>query len=285
MNAEKVKSGLCGSLLVLSALTGLLTLVSVTASAATLELGRCSKLSGEKVGKKTVYHGAYANHICTKSSPTGTGKYEWAPGPGPDRKFVGSSSQASFIEGDGSPEPVTQCGTTSYSGEYTGPTTFTENIVFSGCSHAQETCVEALEGREPECPQPCNNNPEQCEVEEFHPCSSAGAGEGEIRSAVLEGRFGLISGPKRAKKRVAVLLTPAAGLFAGFECDGEGVGWAGSLLGLFRTTEKMSTAFAASFSQRNASAFEGESGGGFSARPAMGGMLTNEEPLEVRVLE
>lgn len=268
------------------ALGAVFAISASSAFAASVELGRCQKLAGEKVGHKRVYHGAYSNHTCTKASLTGEGRYEWAAGPGSHPGFAGTGGKALFIEGDGSPEPVTECAGSSVSGEYTSASAFVETIVYSGCSRAREICVEALGGREPECPQPCNNDPERCEAEEFRPCASAGALEGEVRTARLQGAFGFLAGAKKAKQRVAIQLRGEGGGFAGFECGGEGVGWTGSLTGSFHTTDRMALDFAGASSQGDQAALEGESGHvGFSARPTASEPFANEEALEVRVLE
>ena len=59
-----------------------LSLSVVAASSATAalpELGRCVPAEETMEGKKTVHHGAFSNHGCTKVNATHTGKYEWLP--------------------------------------------------------------------------------------------------------------------------------------------------------------------------------------------------------------
>jgi hypothetical protein len=52
------------------------------------ELGRCVSAPTKKVGKTTVYTGAYTDTKCAKASPTKAGKYEWSSGPGPAKHFT-----------------------------------------------------------------------------------------------------------------------------------------------------------------------------------------------------
>lgn len=116
----------------LAAAVALGTLAVAGASAALPELGRCEKLTGVQEGKKLVYHGAYKNKSCTSLSHTGTGKYEWSPGPGTNNKFYGVATE---------PEPTLEttsgakviCGEIDFKGEYTGPKTEKSTISLSGC--------------------------------------------------------------------------------------------------------------------------------------------------------
>jgi hypothetical protein len=38
------------------------------------EFGRCKRVVGEQIGSKTIYHGHYANSVCTKASPEVKGR-------------------------------------------------------------------------------------------------------------------------------------------------------------------------------------------------------------------
>lgn len=155
-----------GSVAVSGALA-IAALAAGSASAALPELGRCTKVQGVQEGKKVVYHGAYRNKGCTAPSRTGTGQYEFLPGPGANNKFYGIATE---------PEPVLEttagakvsCGEMVFKGEYTGPKTEQVSVSFGGCE------TTAANGAH----QVCQTNP---------------AKEGEIEGVqALEGELGLI---------------------------------------------------------------------------------------------
>ena len=103
-----------------------LSLSVVAASSATAalpELGRCVPAEETMEGKKTVHHGAFSNHGCTKVNATHTGKYEWLPGPGPEGKaFTGHLAAPAFETNGGI---RIECGSGHVEGEYTGAKTAT----------------------------------------------------------------------------------------------------------------------------------------------------------------
>jgi hypothetical protein len=116
----------------LASLAALSGLAAGSASAELPELGRCVKVEGTTVGKKTVYSGAYTNKSCIKSSPTKKGKYEFLPGPGAENHFYGIGEE---------PEPIIEtvggkkieCSEMVVEGEYTGAKTETAKVSFGGC--------------------------------------------------------------------------------------------------------------------------------------------------------
>ncbi len=255
---------------------------SACALGATVEIGRCQKVPSEQVGKHKVYHGAYTDSGCRKSSSDAEGKYEWTPGPGTLDRFSSVESRSPlFIEGDSSSTSVTECSGEIVDGEFTGIRTFSESIVLTGCSHARETCVAARDGSPPECETPCDIEPANCEAQEFFPCSSEAAQDGEVRSGLIEGEFGVIPGSKPVRRRLGVRLHGGFG----FVCNGEGVGIGGTLVAPVRPSQKMTQDFTASFNEHNPDMLEGMPAEGFSARPTFGQRFAGEVPLELRVLE
>ncbi len=161
----------------------LLLAISVSASAASLELGRCVRVEGVKEGRKTVYDGSYVNSKCTKPSAVKDRKYEWVAGLGPHARFTGTGGSSFMIEGDGSPAPVTKCASESFEGEFTSATTLAETGVFKGCEWAEYACVEPGSSGELECPQPCPEEPE------------GGANEREAERTVSRRLGGVCSAP------------------------------------------------------------------------------------------
>jgi hypothetical protein len=158
---EMARIRLAGVLLVAAVSLGAVTAGS--ASAEIPELGRCVKVEGVQEGKKTVYHGKYANKNCIKQKVISNGKYEFLPGPGPKSEYYG-------VALDPSPELVTvsgrkiSCSVIAFKGNYTGPKTETVKISLGGCEEGSR---------------PCQTNP-------------ASVGEIEGLSA-LEGELGTIS--------------------------------------------------------------------------------------------
>jgi hypothetical protein len=125
------------------------------------DLGRCQKVTGEKVGKVTNYHGGYIDSACIEQNPFNTGKYEWVPGPGLANKFTGTSGTAT-LETVG--KAKVKCAGTHSAGEYTGPKAATMDVTLTGCKLA------------------ANNEA----------CQSAGSASGEITAKALAAQLGFI---------------------------------------------------------------------------------------------
>jgi hypothetical protein len=104
-----------------------------SASAALPELGRCSKLTPEVVGKRKVYHGLYSNKSCTRLQSKKAGHYEWTAGPGTANKFYASITEPVF-------ETVTGgrmvCSVLILKGEYLTEKTEKASISIAGCENA-----------------------------------------------------------------------------------------------------------------------------------------------------
>ena len=119
---KRARTHSLGSLCVL-VVVALSAVAVASASAALPELGRCVAAEKTEEGKKTVYHGAYSNHGCTRPNATHNGKYEWLPGPGPEGKaFQGHLSEPTLETNGGI---LVECGSGKLEGEYTGPKTAT----------------------------------------------------------------------------------------------------------------------------------------------------------------
>jgi len=124
------------------------------------QLGRCVKATSTKSGKTTVFHGAYLYSNCVESGQE-FGKFEWAPGTGPNNKFTGAG-KASTLETVGGAR--IKCVALSSAGEWTGTKTATMTTRFTGCQL----------------------------VSNKQPCQSSGASGGEVVTAALEGSLGFI---------------------------------------------------------------------------------------------
>jgi hypothetical protein len=120
----------------------------VREEAALPELGRCQKHEG----------GRFVSANCIARF---TSKYEWAAGPGPNRKFTGTGASTT-LQTVG--KVKVKCSGSTSSGEYTGSKTAAMTIRFTGCERASggETC------------------------------QTAGAGTGEIVTSPLQGELGFI---------------------------------------------------------------------------------------------
>jgi hypothetical protein len=202
-----------------AAVAALAGVMVASAAAEIPELGRCVKATGETVGKKTVYHGNFANKTCLKRKE-GRGKYEFEPGPGPNNKFYGIASE---------PEPLLEttggikisCSDVIFKGEYTGPKSETATLRFDGCSEGVN--------------RPCQSNP---------------AKEGEFETTALTGELGTIS--KSTKKPDVGWDLAHEGTLATIECGKlpeigtpkmiEGPSVIGTVApGFFSNLDKMST--------------------------------------------
>jgi hypothetical protein len=138
-----------------------------SASAALPELGRCVAVEKVVEGKKSSYHGAYMNKICTKPSAMKKGKYEWVEGPGAADTFTAEVEEPLF-ETVGGEQVECERGFLE-GGEYTGAKTEKfSSVQLVGCL----TAIDTL----------CQTNPHE-------------AGKIEDPKSV-EGELGTISGEK-----------------------------------------------------------------------------------------
>jgi hypothetical protein len=181
--------------------------------------GRCTKVEGVKEGGVTVYHGKYSSSNCVTEAVESLqpGKYEWAAGPGPKRKFTGTGLTTAF-------ETVGKnriaCTSSSAEGEYTGLKTETISYSFSGCQNAKAKSE----------------------------CQSAGASPGEIRTSPLAGELGLITDVEPVLPVVGVDLKPASATsLTQFECGGVEESVAGSVIGAVASVDKMSSTMVLKF--------------------------------------
>lgn len=125
------------------------------------EIGRCVKVSPERAGRATVYHGLYGNGGCTFEIPQREGRYEWEPG-AVARHFTAAGRTAT-LESTGGKKVL--CAESAASGEYTGLRTATFSaIVFSGCKNALTR----------------------------EPCQSNGAAAGEVKLGAIATELGFI---------------------------------------------------------------------------------------------
>jgi len=155
---------------VLGAAMAVSAMAAATASAQAPEFGRCKKVPGEMVGRKTVYHGGYSNAACTTANAEAKGKYEWYPGV-EKAGFTTASTGAKVIFETVSKDRVT-CAAETSTGVYTSPK-LEENVVFKFTG---------------------------CDWEEFHKysgwigytASSAGAAPGEVLTEPTECELGVV---------------------------------------------------------------------------------------------
>jgi len=147
---------------------------AVTAVAAAPELGRCVQ-----VAPRT---GEFGGHCIIKAA-AGRGRYDWLPGPGEKKKFVGSG-EATTLETVG--KVRIECTASEFNGEYTGAKTAAVTVIFVGCADPAK--------------QLCESNPTKI---------------GEIETLSLEGEIGFIRG---GEKPVVGLDLKKSPVMATFEC-------------------------------------------------------------------
>jgi hypothetical protein len=139
----------------------------------------------------------YANAGCTAAAESGA-KYQWLPGPGAKAHFSASGGSAGFETTAGA---KIECGSASSAGEYTGLQTQELTITFSGCRLEGVAC-------------------------------QSGATAGEIVSAPLQGRLGLVlteSDPMSNEAGIG-MYPPADEPFAQFECGATAVTISGAVI-------------------------------------------------------
>ncbi len=232
------------------------------------ELGRCEKVKGVREGPITRFHGGFNEH-CIEENLVKEGEFEWTPGPGPKRKFTGTSGTVT-LETVGKTK-ITCAGATS-NGEYTGPKTATVTVAFSGCQRSSTK----------------------------EPCQSAGAGSGQVVTSPLQGQLGFIQDEFTQATPV-----PSVGLdlkheptLLTAECGSskEALSVGGSMIGQIAVIDKMVPSFTLAFKalegKQSPEQFEGgvkdtlsESLGAGSPEQAgvtSKGKLTNEEKLQIK---
>lgn len=200
----------------------------VAAAAATAEelpeVGRCQRLSSEKVGHKKVYHGGYKNSSCTKVSVAKEGKYEWLPGPGPLNKITSKEGRVTSktVGGGG----VFTCPGGSDTGEYLGAKTETASSTDTGCE------LEAASQRVK--------------------CQNTGATAGTVKTNPLEGELGFIKGG--TKPSVGIDLKPtslSAPYTVAYECGGVEILEEGSIIAPIAPIDRMSSTFTLTYKELN----------------------------------
>jgi hypothetical protein len=171
-----------GSMIVCCAVVG--AAAAATASATLPEFGRCVAVT-----PKT---GEYMGKNCVTPAP-GTGKYNFLPGPGVQKKFT-TNVEGSTLRTAGGKE--IKCESGEGEGEYTGPKTVSvTKLVFRNCSIAgAKTIYEGF-------------------------CQNIGAFRGEVTANELVGELGFIVGGE--KPRVGLDFKAKTGkVLASFECGG-----------------------------------------------------------------
>jgi hypothetical protein len=133
------------------------------------EFGRCVKAFHETVGKTTYYYGGYTTASCTEASATRTGKYEWEEG------VVKSGFKTPLKLGpvilESANRTKVSCTGESGSGLITGRKTVGEVVLtLTGCESSGQRCT------------------------------TAGLGEGEVRTQTLEGQLGIVSQTEKEAK-------------------------------------------------------------------------------------
>ncbi len=145
--------------------------MAASAFAEAPEFGRCQKVTGEQMGKKTVYHGHYANSVCTTASPDAKGKYEWFPGV-EKATFTAVSKPGMKVTFETVSGKKIVCSAETSSGEYTSPK-LEEHVVFkfTGCDFEERYSYYQ---------------------QSSYVASSAGAAEGEIVTEPTECELGTV---------------------------------------------------------------------------------------------
>ena len=93
--------------------------------------GRCLKTAGK---------GMFKNAACTEKLTTGTGNYEWSPGPGPKTAFSLALKPKTSIKLETAGKHALLCTGASGAGKITGLKTVSMEVVFTGCAEGSEKC-------------------------------------------------------------------------------------------------------------------------------------------------
>ncbi len=199
------------------------------------EFGRCVKAFHEKVGTTTYYYGGYTTAGCTEASATRTGKYEWEEG----------------VEKGGFTTPLK-----------IGPVTLETAVNRTKVTCTGESGTGAITGRKTVTGVVLTLT--GCEAAGVK-CTTAGGGEGELRTGELEGELGVQSVTEtlgKETKHIAVDLFPAgrSGPVLEYACGGESTTLSGSVIAPV-VSNKMQTNAPLKFSQsaglQKPEAFEG----------------------------
>ncbi len=164
-----------------------------------VEFGRCTKL----VKEGGVYHGKFVNKGCTTKEEGG--KYEWHGGVAKPA-FTVTRSKKSFVLEDKKGE-IVACTDTSGGGEYVASKSVANVVLkFTGC--AQGKGKKAVK------------------------CTTPGAAEGELDTAVLEGGLGFDAEGEEGDKVALELLPAVEGqAFLSFTCGSTPVTVTGGVFG------------------------------------------------------
>ncbi len=235
------------------------------------DIGRCVKVEGVAEGKKLVYHGAWANSSCTLENTERLGHYEWVPGAGPKPGFTtaGTAVKLSTAAGAGM-----TCSASSGSGRYTGAKSATVALTLTGCHIGPTTKPTS--------------------------CQSAGAGEGEVKAAALNGGLDFIKeGEEPAVPSVGLDLAPSSGTTVlAFECGGRETTVSGSVIVPVTAVDHMATSLklkaTGSAGKQSPEAFEEGSKDVLTFSPSGGSSepaglttavtATNEEAVEIKAI-
>jgi hypothetical protein len=176
------------------------------------DFGRCVKAEGLLEGKKLVPHGLFGNATCTAQTPDKTGKFEWSPGPGPNRKFTGVIKPVKLEALGGK---LVTCTGGSDAGEYTGTKTETATLKLTGCQTAGT------------------------------PCQSSSAAAGEIQTGALNASMEFVKENEGSVKPIVGLdFKPASGTqLAAFDCGGSPQSLSGGVIASVSPVSKMASAF------------------------------------------
>lgn len=152
--------------------------------------GRCLKVSGEKVGKKSIYHGGYTSSSCTKTSAAHEGKYEWAPGPNAARAgFSLAIKSGATVKVETAGRSSLVCTGADGSGTITGLREAELSLKLTGCSDGDEKCT-------------------------------SDKSEGEVLLSPLQGTLGW---EEQAAKKVAIKLHASGEQLLAYECSNKRV--------------------------------------------------------------
>lgn len=186
-----------------------LPVMPVVAQAAPPELGRCVKVT-TGTGNK------YKDAGC-ELGVVPTGKYEWEPGVASSTGVVKNHFKSA--EGKSTLETVAglaiTCAKDTDHGEYTGPQTDLETIVFTGCKHGKVPCQTTASGP-----------------------------PGQITTALLTSVLGFIKAPTEVGMS---LEAPTGEPFAQFVCGPIGVVITGSVIAPITPISKMTLSFKEKF--------------------------------------
>jgi hypothetical protein len=232
----------------------------VAAAAQAGEYGRCAKVA--KIEKK--YHGKYEDKNCTEANPTIEGKYEWAPGPGPEPGYTSTTKVAILKSAAGN----IVCKKSTDTGEITGVKSDVDTVTFTSC------VLEATKGA----------------------CTSAGEVAGTIKTNLLDttlidhGEKGL-SGLEPAEGEAWTEYSVSSGYQAEFTCE-PGILFriSGSLSGvtspLNEMVKKLTTVFSATGGEQDLiTEFSLDGGAEWTAVPSeeiTEGSATFEEKSEIK---